>query len=415
MIAVNPDFAGNHAPRRSLGERIDRAIFSVFPTWGERRLAARRRYEFRESLAERLRSHFARAWEARVARHAAVQPPSCILMGAVTRIVVQAPRLLRGGSAMPGIAERPIRDTPIAIIDFETTGLVPGKDRVVEVSVLRIDPGSEPKLALDTLVNPVRRVSGTEIHGITDEDVRDAPRFEEIAGDVLDALCDCVVASYNVYFDIRFLRYELGQVGIDGEPPHFCLMYLRPMLNIGPKCRLQEACAHFRIEFASAHVAAHDVFGAANLYEMYRDVMEELGVSTFEDLAALRSYRFSESFANDPLPASSGLGLKPGRRVVSRAERPRPVDPETLAVREYWDALKTVLADLRITQEELDYIRRTRKQLQLPKERIRMLHAHAFSSAIARFIDDEWLDDEETIKLRRLHKCLSVLGWSPGE
>jgi DNA polymerase III epsilon subunit-like protein len=77
-----------------------------------------------------------------------------------------------------GISPFRIDDTPIAIIDFETTGLIAGADRVVEVSVVRVDPGEEPRLVLDTLINPQRHVSATEIHGITDADVADAPYFQ---------------------------------------------------------------------------------------------------------------------------------------------------------------------------------------------------------------------------------------------
>jgi hypothetical protein len=51
----------------------------------------------------------------------------------------------------------------------------------------------------------------------------------------------------------------------------------------------------------------------------------------------------------------------------------------------------------------------------LPNERLRVLHARAFASAIAQFCDDQELDDNELIKLRRLHQCLSKLGWAPGE
>ena len=68
-----------------------------------------------------------------------------------------------------GIASHPIAATPIAIVDFETTGLIAGTDRVVEVSVVRVDPGNEARLVLDTLVNPMRRMGATEIHGITEK------------------------------------------------------------------------------------------------------------------------------------------------------------------------------------------------------------------------------------------------------
>lgn len=119
-----------------------------------------------------------------------------------------------------GTHARRIADTSFAILDFETTGLSPGADRVLEISVVRLDPGQQPRLVFDTLVNPQRPVSPTEIHGITDADVADAPRFQDIAGDLLDAIAGCVVAAYNVYFDMRFLQYELSLHGIRQSPPH---------------------------------------------------------------------------------------------------------------------------------------------------------------------------------------------------
>ena len=53
-----------------------------------------------------------------------------------------------------GIHDHPVVETPIAVFDFETTGLNPGYDRVVEVSDIRIDPGRPPRLVLDTLRGP---------------------------------------------------------------------------------------------------------------------------------------------------------------------------------------------------------------------------------------------------------------------
>src|SRR5262245_66084860 len=117
-------------------------------------------------------------------------------------------------TALAGVLGRRIRETPIAIIDFETTGMNPGVDRVVEVAVVRIDPGESPRLAFDSLVNPGRPMACTEIHGIREEDVRDAPTFAEIAGDFAAALEGCVVAAYNVAFDSRFLHFEMANAGI---------------------------------------------------------------------------------------------------------------------------------------------------------------------------------------------------------
>ena len=112
-----------------------------------------------------------------------------------------------------GIRERRIAKTPLAVVDVETTGLNAGADRIVEIAVVRIDPGCAPQLVLETLINPQRRMAATEIHGLTDADVREAPRFIDIAGELTRVLTDCVVRAYNVYFDMKFLGYELGQAG----------------------------------------------------------------------------------------------------------------------------------------------------------------------------------------------------------
>jgi len=72
---------------------------------------------------------------------------------------------------------------------------------------------------MDSLVNPNRKMAAIKIHGITEEDVRDAPRFEDIAGELLRSLYDCALASYNLYFDIGFLQYKLGRICFPDLPP----------------------------------------------------------------------------------------------------------------------------------------------------------------------------------------------------
>src|SRR4051812_39854758 len=113
-----------------------------------------------------------------------------------------------------------ILETPLTVIDFETTGLDAGFDRVVEVCVARIEPGCQPRIVMDTLINPGRRMDATFVHGITDADVRHAPRFEDVVPDFIEAISGSVVTAYNVSFDLRFLRDELGRCGVAAIPPH---------------------------------------------------------------------------------------------------------------------------------------------------------------------------------------------------
>lgn len=317
-----------------------------------------------------------------------------------------------------GIANHKINETPIAVVDLETTGLTPGFDRVVEISVFKKEPGKRSYLAFDTLVNPQRPVSATEIHGITDVDVKNAPTFNDIVGDFVDVLSSCVIAAYNVYFDIKFLERELNQTGISYLPPHFCLMYMRPMLNLGHRCSLETACHEHGINFdyQTAHIAASDAKASAELMEYYLNVISDRKIATFGQLSRLKSYKFLNSFVYAPLPEAESLNLKKSKKFLSRANyKPVIVDPEHQAISEYWDSLRVVLADLDITEQELKYVLDIRRKIRLPKEKIRALHAKAFASVISQFISDKTFDDKEVLQLRRLFKCLSKLGWAPGE
>jgi DNA polymerase-3 subunit epsilon len=313
-------------------------------------------------------------------------------------------------------------------LDFETTGLNPGADRVVEVSVVRVEPGGPPELVLDTLVNPRRPMAATEIHGIADEDVVDAPEFEDIASDFVAAVSDCVIAAYNVYFDMRFLNYELRRAGIATSPPHMCLMYLRPLLGLGHRCCLADACRAHNIESVPTHVAADDAQASSQLLQMYLDVMKQRSIRTFADLRDLGNYKFLRSFCLDPFRRQSPRSGPACGRLKSRVEwSPAPAGEEATRARlepgraaqkplgVYWDALKAAVADLVITDEEIEQLKRTKRELGLQEEQVRVLHARAFASVISQFIDDQWLDDQERRKLKRLHQCLSLLGWAPGE
>ena len=222
-----------------------------------------------------------------------------------------------GGDA--GILGHAIAETPIAVLDFETTGLSPGLDRVVEVSVVRVDPGGgPPRLVLDTLVNPERRMAATEVHGIRDADVRHAPRFAEIADELVRATAGCVVAAYNAYFDMKFLEFELGLAGVRELPPFFCLMYLRPMLDLGVRCSLEQACQAHGHHYLATHAAADDAMASAELYRIYAGEISRRSVQTFGDLARLRRYRFVESFRRQPLSEPQHAAMTRGR-LVSRS------------------------------------------------------------------------------------------------
>jgi DNA polymerase-3 subunit epsilon len=106
---------------------------------------------------------------------------------------------------------------PLAFIDLETTGINVSSDRIVELSVLKINPNCKEEW-MTNRVNPGMAIppKSTAIHGITDDDVAKAPSFKEIAKKLAAFLEGCDLAGYNaVKFDIPVLAEEFLRVNID--------------------------------------------------------------------------------------------------------------------------------------------------------------------------------------------------------
>ncbi len=106
---------------------------------------------------------------------------------------------------------------PLIFFDLETTGIDISKDRIVELSYLKIDlQGNEKSKTM--LINPEMPIplESTEIHGITDEKIKDAPTFASIAKNLSNEIEGCDLAGYNSNkFDIPLLAEEFLRAGVD--------------------------------------------------------------------------------------------------------------------------------------------------------------------------------------------------------
>ena len=106
---------------------------------------------------------------------------------------------------------------PIVFFDLETTGINISKDRIVEVSILKVSPNGKEE-SKTWRVNPEMHIpeESTAIHGITDEDVQTCPTFKEIAKTLAAMIKGCDLAGYNSNrFDIPMLAEEFLRVGVD--------------------------------------------------------------------------------------------------------------------------------------------------------------------------------------------------------
>jgi len=155
-------------------------------------------------------------------------------------------------------------DIPYIVIDTETTGLS-AKDRVCEITAALCISG-EIKKAVTSLVNPgISIPSGaTAIHGITDADVRDAPKLEDVADEIIVLLSrDAPWVAHNMAFDIRMLRYDIDQSRIPRGIPTLCtLEYARrshPELSRRVRHRLIDVAQYFELPFSGLHRSYQDV------------------------------------------------------------------------------------------------------------------------------------------------------------
>ncbi len=106
---------------------------------------------------------------------------------------------------------------PIAFFDLETTGLNISKDKIIEIAILKINPDQSEETFVQRL-NPLIPISqeSIEIHGITNDDLKDCPVFKDLAETIGEFIGDADLAGYNSNrFDIPFLLEELLNSGVD--------------------------------------------------------------------------------------------------------------------------------------------------------------------------------------------------------
>lgn len=106
---------------------------------------------------------------------------------------------------------------PLAVIDLECTGMNLSTDRIVEIAIVKILPDGR-KMVKRKLINPEIPIpsSISEIHGITDEMVKDAPTFRQVANEIRQFIDNADLAGYNSNrFDIPMLVEEFLRVSLD--------------------------------------------------------------------------------------------------------------------------------------------------------------------------------------------------------
>lgn len=159
--------------------------------------------------------------------------------------------------------------THFAVLDTETTGLSPESCRIVEIAVVRTTIDGTELGRWTTLVNPDGPAGASHIHGISDEELLDAPRFRDIVGDFVAAVDGAVLVAHNAPFDVGFLTAEMARAGFTWPDPPVrdTLKAARKLLPQLANHRLVTVAEHFGVPFdGDAHAALVDTLVCAQVH-----------------------------------------------------------------------------------------------------------------------------------------------------
>jgi len=172
---------------------------------------------------------------------------------------------------------------PICFFDLETTGVDTSKDRIVEICILKRFPDGSDDVKTRR-INPGIPIpkSASDVHGITDEDVKDSPTFKQLARGLLEFIEGCDIAGYNSnYFDVPMLYNEFTRAGVEWDYNHVHFLDVAVIFKRREERTLTAAYKFFcDKQIENAHSAEADVRATMEVFfaqmERYQDLPKEL-------------------------------------------------------------------------------------------------------------------------------------------
>ena len=169
---------------------------------------------------------------------------------------------------------------PIAFIDLETTGISLSTDRIVEIAVIKLLPDGSRQVKRK-LINPQIPIpkASSDIHGITDEMVKNAPGFKQVANEIKMFIEGCDLGGYNSNrFDIPILMEEFLRVGFEVDMSKRKMIDVQHIFYTMEPRTLSAAYKFFcEKELIDAHSAEADVSATIDVFLAQLEKYKNLG------------------------------------------------------------------------------------------------------------------------------------------
>jgi len=325
--------------------------------------------------------------------------------GAVAELDLRPPTRQPPSSAVTWL--RTTAPTDWVAVDLETTGLWTRTDRIVEIGLVRFDDRGRELDEWSTLLDPMRDMGATNIHGISARDVVGAPTFGAAAPEILARISGARLAAHNARFDLGFLVAEFARARLPfGDPEAFCTMSVPYERGLVEDRRLPACCAELGIALGESHHALAD---ARAVGQIVFATAARLG--RLPDLPAVAPVWP----APPPPPITARLRGSPAPLVegnlgslAARVGVPEGVDVSTETALAYLDLLDRVLEDRRLTPEEILNLAVAATDWGIGRDTAEQLH-RAYVAGIGELaLADGVITPAERADLTRLNELLGL-------
>lgn len=162
------------------------------------------------------------------------------------------------------------------VLDVETTSFSKTEFRIIEIALIVINSDGLRKKSWHTLVDPECKVTFTRVHGLTDEDVKGAPKFSQIAEYLSKEISNRIMVGHNISYDYGVIKHEFARIGVKMlSVPRICTLQMcydleLPLENV----TLTTVRKELQIPEGLAHSALHDTAATtavfASLLKLYQ-------------------------------------------------------------------------------------------------------------------------------------------------
>ena len=286
--------------------------------------------------------------------------------------------------------------------DLETTGLHPDyHHRVVEIGLV-YGTGRQVVNEWSTLVCPERDIGASEIHGLFGADLKDAPRFSDIAGAILERIEGRLLVAHNARFDAAFLDAEMRQAGIElPDLPWYCTLVAVRGLGL-PSTRLPDCCDELGLPHDGEHSALGDARACAHLLVACAQRLNNVPIPDVPSDWPVRPC------TRDPWPR--GRTASKEKSYLANLVRSRPSSSvvESGASAAYSELLDRVLEDRQVSSQEADELRACAELVGLSAAQAHAIHEDYLAQLLAQARSDGMITNREQRDLDCVSDLLSI-------